>query len=418
LELLERAINVAIRHPDHLYAVLFLDLDRFKTINDSLGHLAGDELLKQVAQRLRLCVRNTDTVSRLGGDEFAILLDELENPDEATVVAQRIQEQFAISFNLNGHEVYAGTSIGITHSTRNYHKPEDILRDADAAMYQAKSRGKRCYVVFEPAMETNAMAKLQLENALRWAIARKEFSLEYQPIISLSTGSLKGFEALLRWNHPTKGVIPPEEFIPIAEETGLVNNIGWWVLQSACRQLKTWREMFPHKQITLNVNFSTVQLKQERILEKLEKVWRENQLPDFVLKLEIPENCILETFTSEAKILMQLKRLGIGLCIDDFGTGYSSLSRLHQFPIDTLKIDRSFVSHLGSHPQHFETIQTIITLAHSLGMDVVAEGVETQKQLERLQKLKCEYLQGYLFSKPVDAATATQLLHQDNFLNN
>jgi EAL domain-containing protein (putative c-di-GMP-specific phosphodiesterase class I) len=176
--------------------------------------------------------------------------------------------------------------------------------------------------------------------------------------------------------------------------------------------------MFPHKQITLNVNFSTVQLKQERILEKLEKVWRENQLPDFVLKLEIPENCILETFTSEAKILMQLKRLGIGLCIDDFGTGYSSLSRLHQFPIDTLKIDRSFVSHLGSHPQHFETIQTIITLAHSLGMDVVAEGVETQKQLERLQKLNCEYLQGYLFSKPVDAATATQLLQQDNFLNN
>jgi diguanylate cyclase (GGDEF)-like protein len=418
LELLERAINLAARHPDYLYAVLFLDLDRFKSINDSLGHLIGDELLKQVAQRLRLCVRNTDTVSRLGGDEFAILLEELEDPQEAVVVAQRIQEQFARSFNLEHHEIYAGTSIGITYSHLNYQQPSDILRDADAAMYRAKSQGKGRYVIFDPTMETNALDNLQLENSLRWAIARQEFCLYYQPIISLATGSLNGFEALIRWHHPVKGWIAPEEFIPIAEETGLVNNIGWWVIQSACSQLKTWRKLFPNKKITVNVNFSTVQLKQDGILEKLEKVCRENQLPDFVLKLEITESCILETFTSEAKILMQLKKLGIGLCIDDFGTGYSSLSRLHQFPIDTLKIDRSFVSHLGHHPQHFETIQTIITLAHSLGMDVVAEGVETTTQLERLQKLQCEYLQGYLFSKPVDSATATELLKQDSFLNN
>ncbi len=418
LELLVRAINLAARHPNYLYAVLFLDLDRFKVINDSLGHLVGDELLKQVAQRLRLCVRNTDTVSRLGGDEFAILLEELEDPQEAIAVGQRIQEQFAIPFNLDNRELYAGTSIGITYSTRNYQKPEAILRDADAAMYQAKSQGKGRYVVFDSTMENNALEDLHLENALRWAIARQEFCLYYQPIISLATGSLDGFEALIRWHHPLRGWITPGEFIPIAEETGLVNNIGWWVIQSACHQLKIWRELFPHKTITVNVNFSTVQLKQEGILEKLAKIWRENQLPDFVLKLEITESCILETFTSEAKILMQLKKLGIGLCIDDFGTGYSSLSRLHQFPIDTLKIDRSFVSHLGQHPQHYETIQTIVTLAHSLGMDVVAEGVETTAQLERLQKLQCEYLQGYLFSQPVDSATATQLLQQDNFLNN
>ena len=409
-KLLEKAINLAARNPNYQYAFMFLDLDRFKIINDSLGHLIGDELLKQVAQRLKICLRNTDTVSRLAGDEFAILLEEIESEVEVTAIAQRIQEQFAQPFLLDKHEVYAGTSIGITFSTFKYQHSEDILRDADAAMYRAKSQGKGRYIVFNPTMQTNDIEELQLENTLRWAIARQQFCLHYQPIVSTQTLQVVGFEALIRWNHPTKGLILPDDFIPVAEETELINNIGWWVIQSACDRLRTWRDRFPQKQIIVNVNLSTVQLKQENILERLEAIWREYQLPDFSLRLEITESCILETFTSEAKILMRLKELGIGLCIDDFGIGYSSLAHLHEFPIDTLKIDRSFISRLGGDSQHSATIQTIVTLAHSLHMDVVAEGVETTEQLEQLQKLNCEYIQGYLFSKPLDDLSATQLL--------
>ena len=411
-KLLEKAIKLEVRHPKYQYAFMFLDLDRFKLINDSLGHLVGDELLKQVAQRLQICLRNTDTVSRLAGDEFAILLEEIESETEVTAIAQRIQEQFAQPFLLNNHEVYVGTSIGITFGTLKYQFPEDILRDADAAMYRAKSKGKGRYLVYNPSMQTHNIEELQLENALRWAIARQQFCLHFQPIFAAQTRELVGFEALIRWNHPAKGLISPNDFIPIAEATGLINNIGWWVIKSACERLKTWRDRFPQKQIIVNVNLSTVQLKQENILERLEAIWREYQLPDFSLKLEITESCILETVTSEAKILMRLKELGIGLCIDDFGTGYSSLSRLHEFPIDTLKIDRSFVSRLGGDAQHRATIQTIVALAHSLNMDVVAEGVETLQQLELLQQLNCEYIQGYLFSQPLDDFTATQLLEQ------
>ena len=414
MKLLEKSINLAARHPNYLYAFMFLDLDRFKIINDSLGHLIGDELLKQVAQRLRICLRATDTVSRLGGDEFAILLEEIEDTAEVTAIAERIQEQFALPFNLKGREVYGGTSIGITFSYLNYQNPEDLMRDADAAMYEAKSQGKGCYLVFDPKMQTNVMAGLKLENALRRAIARNEFCLYYQPIISATTGLLIGFEALIRWNHPTKGLIPPAEFIPKAEETGLIDSIGWWVLTSACQQLREWRDRFPRKKIVVNVNFSTVQLKQNNILPRLKQIWQDNQLPNLSLKLEITESCILETFTSEAQTLMQLKDLGIGLCIDDFGTGYSSLSRLHEFPIDTLKIDRSFVSRLEKDSQHIETIKTIVTLAHSLKMDVVAEGVETTEQLEQLQQLDCESLQGYLFSHPLNSEAATELLKRDN----
>ncbi len=414
LKLLEKSINLAARHPNYLYAFMFLDLDRFKVINDSLGHLVGDELLKQVAARLRLCLRATDTVSRLGGDEFAILLEEIIDVEEVKAIAERIQEQFAQPFNLNGREVYAGTSIGITFSHFNYQNPEDLMRDADAAMYEAKSQGKGRYLVFEPSMQTNVMASLKLENALRQAISRNELCLYYQPIISATKGILIGFEALIRWNHPTKGLMLPAEFIPKAEETGLIDNIGWWVITAACEQLRQWRDRFPQQQIVVNVNFSTVQLKQDNILQRLQEIWRKTQLPDLSLKLEITESCILETFTTEAKTLMKLKDLGIGLCIDDFGTGYSSLSRLHEFPIDTLKIDRSFVSRLGENSQHNETVKTIVALAHSLKMDVVAEGVETPNQLQQLRQLNCESLQGYLFSKPLDSLSATKLLERDN----
>ena len=414
LKLLEKSINLAARHPNYLYAFMFLDLDRFKVINDSLGHLIGDELLKQVAQRLRICLRATDTVSRLGGDEFAILLEEIIDVEEVKAIAERIQDQFAQPFYLNGREVYAGTSIGITFSHFNYQNPEDLMRDADAAMYEAKSQGKGRYLVFDPTMQTKVMAGLKLENALRQAISRNELCLYYQPIISATTGILIGFEALIRWNHPTKGLMLPAEFIPKAEETGLIDNIGWWVITAACEQLRQWRDRFPQQKIVVNVNFSTVQLKQDNILQRLQEICRQTQLPDLSLKLEITESCILETFTAEAKTLMKLKDLGIGLCIDDFGTGYSSLSRLHEFPIDTLKIDRSFVSRLGEDSQHNETVKTIVALAHSLKMDVVAEGVETTNQLNQLRQLNCESLQGYLFSKPLDSATATKLLERDN----
>lgn len=329
-------------------------------------------------------------------------------------MAQRIIEQLAQPFRFNDYEIYAGTSIGITLSSFAYQQPEEVLRDADAAMYQAKARGKGCYVVFDRGMQTSVTADLQLENDLRQAIARQELTLHYQPIIALATGRLSGFEALLRWEHPTRGWLSPLEFIPLAEETGLINDLGWWVLQSACRQLRLWLTQFPHEQsLTVNVNLSTVQLKQADLLEGLRLIWQEYQLPHSSLKLEITESCILETVTLEAQRLKQLKDLGVGLCVDDFGTGYSSLSRLHEFPIDTLKIDRSFVSRIEANARHNETVQTIVTLAHSLGMDVVAEGVETETQLEQLRGLNCEYAQGYLFCQPVDGATATQLLRRD-----
>jgi diguanylate cyclase (GGDEF)-like protein len=416
-KLLEKAINLAARYPHYLYAVLFLDLDRFKIVNDSLGHLIGDELLKHVAQKLQACMRSSDTVARFGGDEFVILLEEIKNIQEVIIVAERILAQLKQPFIFNNYQITTGSSIGITLSTFNYQNSEDVLRDADAAMYQAKAKGKGCYVVFEPGMQTRVMAGLQLENDLRSAIAREEFILYYQPIVSLATGNLNGFEALLRWYHPTKGWISPIEFIPIAEETGLINQIGLWVLESACHQLWLWLKEFPQaRSLTINVNLSTIQLQQVDLLKQLKQIWQEYQLPNSAIKLEITESCILETFTSEAQRLKQLKDLGISLCIDDFGTGYSSLSRLHEFPIDTLKIDRSFVSRLESNIQHQETVRTIVTLAHSLGMDVVAEGVETNAQLEQLQQLNCEYVQGYLFSKPVDSKRATQLIAKNKLL--
>jgi diguanylate cyclase (GGDEF)-like protein len=414
IKMLEHAIKLAERHSKYLYALLFLDLDRFKVVNDSFGHLVGDELLKSVARRLQTCVRSTDTVARFGGDEFAILLEEMENPQEATLVAQRIQEQLTEPFLLNDYEVRTGTSIGITLSTMNYQQPEELLRDADSAMYHAKSQGKGCYVVFDRRMQTRMITALQLENDLRRAIEQQEFCLYYQPIISLATSRLSGFEALVRWYHPKRGWISPIEFIPVAEETGLIQELGQWVLQSACSQLNIWLSQFPQApSLVMNVNVSAIQLKQVNLLELIEKILPKTELPSCSLKLEITESCILDAATSETKLLNQLKELGLGLCIDDFGTGYSSLSRLHEFPIDTLKIDRSFVNRLGFNSGHNETVQMIVTLAHSLGMDVVAEGVETNAQLEQLRELKCEFVQGYLISKPVDSEMATQLLFKN-----
>lgn len=405
MNLLGHAIQLNARHPDRLYAVLFIDLDRFKNINDSLGHLIGDEFLKLAGQRLQSCIRPSDVVARLGGDEFAILLEELHHPDDALDVAQRIQSQFALAFHCSDYEIFLTTSTGITYSTLHYQHPTQVLRDADVALYQAKANGRNQYAVFDPAMQTQVARRLQLENELRHALEAQEFCLHYQPIISLSTGQLKGFEALIRWQHPIRGPISPAEFIPVAEETGLIGQIGWWVLQEACQQLAAWlANSACTTRPTLNVNLSALQLKQPDLIEHLEALLQTTQIPRECLKLEITESCILETFTSEAQTLKRIKALGVRLCIDDFGTGYSSLSRLHEFPIDTLKIDRSFVQRLNQNS--LETVQMIITLAHGLRMDVVAEGIETETELEILRQLGCEFGQGYWYAPPLDATQA------------
>ncbi|MFB2969771.1 EAL domain-containing protein [Aerosakkonema sp. BLCC-F183] len=424
---LAQAIQTARERQDYLYAVLFIDLDRFKVVNDSLGHLLGDELLKSVSRKLQACLRHTDTVARFGGDEFVILLSDIKDISEATKIADRIQKELKQPFQLNDYKVFTEVSIGIILSSTGYDRPEDALRDADAAMYRAKAKGKGRYEVFDPTMQTLAMARLQLENDLRRAIdllpcsstasASQEFCLYYQPIVCLSTGKLSGFEALLRWDHPSLGLISPDRFIPIAEETRLIDDLGWWVLQEACRQLKIWQEQFPQKPpLAINVNFSAVQIKQVDLLHRIEEILREAAIPITSLKLEITESCILETLDWEEKTLKQLKALGINLCIDDFGTGYSSLSRLHEFPIDTLKIDRSFVSRIASDKDDTQIVQTIVTLARSRGMDIVAEGIETLFQLQKLQELGCDFGQGYFISMPVDKETATELLAREQIL--
>jgi len=408
---LQQAMGKAYRREDYLYAVLFIDLDRFKLVNDSLGHFVGDELLKSVASQLQGSLRHTDAVARFGGDEFVILLEDIKDIDEPNRMAERIQNQLRQPFNWNDYEVFTEISIGIILSTMGYDRPEDVLRDADIAMYYAKAQGRGRYEIFDPAMQTVAMSRLQLENDLRRAIALQEFCVHYQPIVSLSTGKLSGFEALVRWHHPSGTIYPPDEFIPVAEETGLINELGWWVLQEACHQISIWQQQFPQTPpLAINVNLSPVQLKQVNLLNRIEEILQETGIPSYSLKLEITESCILETVSREEKMLKQLKALGILLCIDDFGTGYSSLSRLHEFPIDTLKIDRSFVSRIGADNSGVEIIQTIVTLARSRGMDIVAEGIETPTQLQKLRELGCEFGQGYLFSKAVDSEKGTELL--------
>jgi diguanylate cyclase (GGDEF)-like protein/PAS domain S-box-containing protein len=417
---LERSVKNAKRSKDYLFAVFFLDLDRFKVINDSLGHVVGDQLLVATARRLESCLRSTDavsrlgeshTVARLGGDEFTILLDDIKHISDATRVAERVQKELALPFNLNGQEVFTTVSIGIAVSATGYDRPQDLLRDADTAMYRAKALGKARYELFDTAMRDVAMASLQLETDLRRAIERQEFRNFYQPIVSLETGRIAGFEALVRWQHPERGLVSPAGFILVAEESGMIVSIGHWVLREACRQMKAWQAKFP---ITtswmISVNLSTKQFKQPDLVEQIEHVLRDTGLEGSSLKLEITESLIMDNVDSATAMLSQLKALGIQLSMDDFGTGYSSLSYLHQFPMHTLKVDRSFVSRMGQHGQSTDIARTIVMLAHQLGLDVVAEGVETAEQLAQLQSLGCEYAQGYFFSAPVDSVKAEGLI--------
>ena len=407
------AVERARRHADYQFAVLFIDLDRFKIVNDSLGHQYGDELLVQVSKRLRECVRAVDTVARLGGDEFAILLDGIEGVENAAPTAERIQEQLTAPFSLLGHEVFISGSIGIAFSRNGYTQPEDVLRDSDTAMYRAKSNGKARHEFFDQSMHSQALEQLQLENDLRRAIERREFQVYYQPIVSLSDQQIRGFEALVRWHHPQRGLVPPVEFVPFAEETGMITLIGLFVMSEACRQIAEWQRQFPAQQsLTISVNLSPRQLKEADVAERIGLILRESGLHPSCLRLEITEGLVMENTERAAQILASLKALGVQLSLDDFGTGYSSLSYLHRFPFDILKVDRSFVMRLGQDQSSNRIIKTILLLASEMNMSVVAEGVETVSQLEYLCQMGCPSGQGYLFSKPVPGPDAEALLRR------
>jgi diguanylate cyclase (GGDEF)-like protein len=393
--------------------VLFLDLDRFKVINDGLGHLMGDRLLAKVAELLTSCVRPEDTVSRLGGDEFTILLDGIDDSSAAIRVAQRIQASLSVPFTLNGQEIYTTASIGIALSSTGYTHPDDLVRDADNAMYRAKALGKARHQLFDSSMHKHAVDLLQLESDLRRAVEREEFVVHYQAIREIASGEIKGYEALVRWQHPQHGLIYPGDFIPAAEETGLIVPLGWFVLREACRQTVDWQKRSPKaKDLLISVNLSSNQFSQPDLPAHVRSILTDTGLAPNHLKLEITETVVIENPEAAGEMLRQLRALGVRVCLDDFGTGYSSLSYLLRFPIDTLKIDRSFVSVIGSGAENSSIVKTIVALAHNMGMDVTAEGVETQAQLDHLHSLKCEHAQGYLFSKPVDAEKAFALLEK------
>ncbi len=408
---LKHAVERARRNRGFFFTVLFLDLDRFKVINDSLGHMVGDQLLVGIARRLETCVRSIDTVARLGGDEFTVLLEDLKDPGDVFEIVERIQKELSAPFNLGGHEVFSSVSIGVAPSTTGYERAEDILRDADTAMYRAKSSGKARHEVFDREMHAHAMNLLHIETDLRRAVERGELRLHYQPIVSLSDEKVIGFEALVRWQHSERGLVSPMDFIPVAEETGQIVPIGRWVLREACRQMSEWkRRDASAAPLFISVNLSGKQFTQPDLLGQVTRTLDETGLDPRSLKLEITESVVMENIEAAVETLESLRALGVEVSIDDFGTGYSSLSYLHRLPIDTLKVDRSFVSRMASNNENTEIVRTIVTLAQSLDMKVVAEGVETSEQLAQLQILRCEGGQGFLFSRPLDAEAAGALL--------
>jgi diguanylate cyclase (GGDEF)-like protein/PAS domain S-box-containing protein len=421
LDRLSRLIASRRRHPETLFAVLFLDLDGFKLINDSLGHAVGDKLLIGVANRLESSLRNTDTVTRLdssytiarlGGDEFAIILSELNEPADAMRVAERLLQELSQPFHIDDRELFSSMSIGIALSTLGDQQPEDYLRDADTAMYRAKALGKSRFVVFDANMRDLITQRLEIENDLRRAVERRELRNFYQPIISLENGTIVGFEALLRWQHPSRGLLPPAEFIPVAEENGMIRELGWWALSEACRQIAVWRTLHPSfHNLSMSVNLSVKQFVDPTLGAKLEALLRECDLPEGTLKLELTESSIMNDSTEAVALLSKFRSLGVRLAIDDFGTGYSSLSYLDRFPLDTLKIDRSFTNAIRNGERDQTMIaRTIMPLAQHLGLDVVAEGVETIEQAILLKELRCKYAQGFFFSRPLAADDARKML--------
>jgi diguanylate cyclase (GGDEF)-like protein len=412
--LLERLGYIVLRRKrDSAYAfsVCFLNLDGFDVVNDSLGHAAGDRLLIEVGRRLASHVRAGDTVACLGGSEFVVLLDNLKTVNNTAHVANRIQHTLAQPFTLDGRDVFLTASIGIASSTTGYDRADEVLRDAGAAMCRAKGLGKAGFVMFDTAMHSHAMARLQLEAALHRALEHQEFHLCYQPIVSLETGRISGFEALLRWEHPERGLVAPDEFIHVAEELGLIIPIGQWALREACRQLRTWRgEFLDLRPLTVSVNLSGRQFSHSEVLTIVDHALEETGLDASSLKLEITESVMMDNPELATALLFDLKARHIETCMDDFGTGYSSLSFLQHYPVDILKIDQSFISSMGVSKESSEIVRTIVTMAHNLGKTVIAEGVETAEHFTMLRTLQCAYGQGYFFSKPLDGKAAGMLL--------
>lgn len=404
LDRLDVAFKRAKRHFDNHFAVLYLDFDRFKLINDSFGHLVGDKLLIEISHRLKTILRTSDTVARLGGDEFTMLVEEITDISEAISIVERIRDEMAKPFDLEGQVIYATVSVGIAAWSRKYERPEFILRDADTALYQAKRKGRDCFEVFSEEMHATALRSLQIETDLRSAIEKDELRVFYQPIVELETGTISGFEALIRWQHPAQGLVSPIEFIPIAEETGLIMPIGAWILQESCRQLKEWQTLSNKSaNLWVSVNVSSKQFLQTDLVALVAQTLEETGLSPQCLKLEITESAMVDNIEYVVKVMEELKKLGVKLSIDDFGTGYSSLSNLHRLPLSSLKIDRSFVKQMQENIESDEIIKTIIALAQSLNLEIIAEGVETSDQLSQLQQLACQLGQGYYFAKPLEA---------------
>jgi diguanylate cyclase (GGDEF)-like protein/PAS domain S-box-containing protein len=420
MDRLQQAIGRSKRLAGYRFAVLFMDLDRFKVLNDSLGHVVGDQLLISIARRLEACLRSVDTIARLGGDEFTILLEGIHDTEDACFLAERIHLSLQTPFNLSGQEVFTSASIGIAMSETEYDRPEELLRNADTAMYRAKTLGRSRHALFDTAMHKRAMALMQLETDLRRAVANsggplpQEFRIQYQPIITLKTGRISGFEALVRWQHPERGLISPTEFIPLAEDTGLIVPLGQWILTEACRQLRQWQQS-TSVPLSMSVNLSTKQFSQPTLIDQVRQLLSHPEVPtaSVNLKLEITESMIMENSEAAKAMLDQLKAMGVQLLIDDFGTGYSSLSYLHQLPIDTVKIDQSFISHMSTDSESAEIVRAIVSLAHNLGMNVIAEGVELNEQFQQLKSLGAEYGQGFLFAKPLDCEEVEILLRQE-----
>ena len=428
LDRLGRALALARRHEAFKFGILCIDIDGFKVVNDSLGHGAGDALLIQIAQRLNACLRRADTISRVGiverddiaygdttlarpgGDEFVVLAEELHNPSDAIRIAERIQHRLAPPFEIDGHEIVVTASIGVAFSSNSSHEAQGILRDAEIAMYRAKNTGKARSEVFDQAMHADALKRLQLESDMRKGLERGEFRVFYQPIVSLRDRRIVGFEALTRWQRP-QGMVMPNDFIPLADETGIILSINRQLFPEACRQVQRWHRMFPAPApLYLSVNVSSKQFAQSDLAAQIGQLLQESKMDPTCVSLEITETIAMADAERSAAILAQLKGLGVGIDIDDFGTGYSSLSRLQAFRVDTLKVDRAFVSRIDSDRETHEIVRIIVMLAHSLGLEVVAEGVETETQLELLNRMGCERAQGYLFSKPADHETIEKLL--------
>lgn len=416
---LEVALRDHQRDQNTTFAVMFLDLDRFKMINDSLGHLIGDELLKAIANRLQELMEPDDIIARLGGDEFAILLHGIQSPLDAEKVARRILRSMRKPFRVSSHDVFSTGCIGIAVGNDEYTRPEEMLRDADTAMYRAKSSGMAKYQIFDSTMHKKAVALWKLETDLRHAIERNEFRIHYQPIVSLHTERLAGFEALVRWQHPERGLLYPIDFLPLAEETGMIARIDRLTIREGARQLKVWQAMMPSDQpIFMNVNLSASVLNQPDLARFLAQILQETGIPPASLKLEITESVVMSDVINLPRTLLELQALNLQLCLDDFGTGYSSLSSLHAYPVDILKIDSSFIHGMAHEDGNSDIVRTIITLAHDLDLQVIAEGIECPTQVMQLQTLKCEYGQGTLFSQAVDAEQIGQLIKPSQQLIN